>query len=64
MVNPVCREIDRKKNCETVTIILYRNGYRVELARSRNKKNYEYCVQCELRENPEFQRIALDLNGA
>lgn len=50
MVNPICRKINRKRNPETGTTMLYRHGYRVELARSRNKKSYEYYVRCELRE--------------
>lgn len=55
MGNPIYLKIDRKEDREAVAVILYRNGYRVEPARLKNKKSYEYYVRCELRENCEFQ---------
>ena len=55
MAEPIYLKIDRKEDRDIVATILYRNGYRVETAKKRNKKTYEYYVKCEQIENCEFQ---------
>lgn len=55
MAEPIYLKIDRKEDRDIVATTLYRNGYRVEPAKKRNKKTYEYYVKCEQIENCEFQ---------
>ena len=55
MAEPIYLKIDRKEDRDIVATILYRNGYRVEPAKNRNTKTYEYSVKCEQIENCEFQ---------
>lgn len=62
MGSPIYLKIDRKEDREAVAAILYRNGYRVEPAKLKNKKSYEYYVRCELLENCEFQMEGGGLN--
>lgn len=62
MANPIYLKIDRKEDREAVAVILYRNGYRVEPAKLKNKKSYEYYVRCELLKDCEFQMEGGGLN--
>lgn len=60
MAEPIYLKIDRKEDRDVVATILYRNGYRVEPAKKKNKKTFEYYVKCEQIENCEFQDEHVD----
>lgn len=55
MAEPIYLKIDRKEDREVIATILYRNGYRVEPAKKRSKRTFEYYVKCELIDNCMFQ---------
>ena len=60
MAEPIYLKIDRKEDRDVVATILYRNGYRVEPAKKKNKKTFEYYVKCEQVENCEFRDEQVD----
>lgn len=55
MSEPIYLKIDRKEDREIVATILYRNGYRVEPAKQKNKRSFDYYVKCERIESCEVQ---------
>lgn len=55
MSEPIYLKIDRKEDREIVATILYRNGYRVESAKQKNKRSFDYYVKCERIESCEVQ---------
>ena len=55
MAEPIYLKIERKEDRDVVATILFRNGYKVEPAKKKNKKTFEYYVKCEQIENCEFK---------
>lgn len=47
MAEKIMLKIGTKEDRETVATILYRNGYRVEPAKIKVKKSYDYYVVAE-----------------
>lgn len=60
MAESIYLKIDRKEDRDVVATILYRNGYRVEPAKKKNKKTFEYYVKCERIDCCEFQDAVVD----